>query len=74
LSFREWSVLVLLCLFRIRMLKLLPSASAPFFFSSQLSRVEMLKGYDGAEKGAMYWSDTVSIILGSPHKIADHLS
>jgi hypothetical protein len=45
-----------------------------FFFSSQLSRVEMLKGYDGAEKGAMYWSDTVSIILGSPHKIADHLS
>jgi hypothetical protein len=56
------------------MLKLLPSASAPFFFSSQLSRVEMLKGYDGAEKGAMYWSDTVSIILGSPHKIADHLS
>ena len=47
-----------------------PSVSAPFF-SSQLSRVEMLKGFDGAEKGSMYWSDRVSISLGSPHKIAD---
>jgi hypothetical protein len=44
------------------------------FFSSQLSRVEMLKSLDGAEKGSMYWSDKVSIFLGSPHKIADHLS
>jgi hypothetical protein len=50
-----------------------PSASAPFS-SSQLSRAKMLMGFDGAEKGSMYWSDTVSIFLGSPHKTADHLS
>jgi hypothetical protein len=43
----------------------------PFFFFFKISRVEMLKGFDGAEKGAMYWRDRVSIFLGSPHKIAD---
>jgi hypothetical protein len=33
------------------------------FFSSQLSRTEMLKGFDGAEVGAIYWRDDVSIFL-----------
>jgi hypothetical protein len=36
------------------------SASAPFF-SSQLSRTEMLKGFEGAETGAIYWRDDVNI-------------
>ena len=34
----------------------------------------MLKGFEGAETGAIYWRDDVSIFLVSPHRIADHLS
>ena len=56
------------------MLKLALPPLSLFFLSSQLSRTEMLMSFDGAEKGAMYWHDKVSIPLGSPHKIADRLS
>jgi hypothetical protein len=74
LSFRGWSVFVLLRLLRVRMLSLALPPLPPPFSSSQLSRVGMLKGFDGAEKGSMYWSDTVSISVGSPRKIADRFS
>jgi hypothetical protein len=43
-------------------------AEPPFFrfFLSQLSRTEMLKSFDGAEKGATYWHEKVSIFLEVP--------
>ena len=44
-----------------------------FFSLSQLSRAEMLKGLDGAEKGAPYWLDKVCISPGSRCTTADHL-
>jgi hypothetical protein len=33
------------------------------FFPSQISRVEMLKSWDGAEKGALYWQDKVGFFF-----------
>lgn len=36
------------------------SLGAPFERAHQLSRAEMLKHMNGAEKGAAYWQDQVS--------------
>ena len=54
------------CLFFCPNILKSPSPSSyPF---SQLSRLEMLKGFDGAEKGSGYWQDKVNTVFpDSPH-------
>jgi len=39
---------------------------------SQLSRAEMLRGFDGAENGAPYWQDKVSVFVLDLPAIPDH--
>jgi hypothetical protein len=43
------------------------STPSPPFFTSQISRVDMLKSYDGAETGALYWQDKVFFFLWYLH-------
>jgi hypothetical protein len=47
-----------------------PPIHIPF---SQLSRFEMLKGFDGATKGSAYWQDKVNTVFPNPPTIVNHL-
>jgi hypothetical protein len=47
-----------------------PPLSIPF---SQMSRFEMLKSFDGAEKGSAYWQDKVNTVFPNLPTIADRL-
>jgi hypothetical protein len=50
------------CLF---LAPLLAEISFPLFpvIFSQLSRLEMLKSFEGAEKGSAYWQDKVNMVF-----------
>lgn len=49
-------------LFWLQYLLKSPSPLFPVIFS-QLSRLEMLKSFDGAEKGSAYWQDKVNMVF-----------
>lgn len=48
-----------------------PPLPIPF---SQMSRFEMLKSFDGAEKGSAYWQDKVNTVFPNLPTIANRLS